>query len=56
MLFNFKHFMPFTKSAVELFISAKAATVTACGASDLKAIVPEAEHGRLAWTVRFANM
>ncbi len=33
--------MPFTKSAVELFISAKAAAVTACGASDMKAMVPE---------------
>lgn len=36
--------MPFTKSAVELFISARAAEVTACGASDMKVIVPESEH------------
>jgi hypothetical protein len=36
--------MPFTKSAVELLISARAAAVTACGASDMKAMVPESEH------------
>lgn len=33
--------MPFTKSAVELFISAKAAAVTTCGVSDMKAMVPQ---------------
>lgn len=33
--------MPFTKSAVEQFISARAAAVTVCGASDMKAQVPE---------------
>ena len=33
--------MPFTKSAVELFISARAASVTSCGVSDMKARVPE---------------
>ena len=36
--------MPFTKSAVELFISAKAAAVTSCGASDMRAAVPESAH------------
>lgn len=36
--------MPFTKSAVEQFISARAAAVTLCGASDMKAAVPESAH------------
>ena len=36
--------MPFTKAAVELFISERAATVTKCGASDMRTVVPEAEH------------
>jgi hypothetical protein len=36
--------MPFTQSAVELFISARAAAVTSCGASDMKAKVPESAH------------
>ena len=36
--------MPFTKSAVELFISARAASVTTCGASNMKVIFPESEH------------
>ena len=36
--------MPFTKSAVELFISARATAITVCGASDMKAKVPESEH------------
>lgn len=36
--------MAFTKAAVELFISAKAAAVTACGASDMTAAVPESQH------------
>lgn len=36
--------MPFTKSAVEQFISARAAAVTVCGASDMKAQVPESAH------------
>lgn len=36
--------MAFTKAAVELFISAKAAAVTACGASDMTAATPESQH------------
>jgi len=36
--------MPFTKAAVEQFISLRAATVTICGASDMKALVPESAH------------
>jgi hypothetical protein len=36
--------MPFTKSAVELFISARAAAVTRCGASEVRSMVPESEH------------
>lgn len=36
--------MPFTRSAVELFISARAAAVTQCGASDMQAMVPESAH------------
>jgi hypothetical protein len=36
--------MPFTKSAVELFISARAAAITTCGAGDVKAMVPESTH------------
>jgi hypothetical protein len=36
--------MSFTKSAVEQFISARAAAVTVCGASDMNAMVPESEH------------
>jgi len=36
--------MPFTKSAVELFISARTAAVTQCGASDLRTMMPETEH------------
>lgn len=36
--------MPFTKSAVEQFISARAAEVTVCGASDMKAQIPESAH------------
>ncbi len=36
--------MPFTKSAVELFISARAAAVTECGASDMKTMDPESAH------------
>ena len=36
--------MSFTKSAVEQFISARAAAVEVCGASDMNAMVPESEH------------
>ena len=36
--------MPFTKSAVEQFISSKAAAVTRCGALDMQAQVPEHIH------------
>jgi hypothetical protein len=36
--------VPFTKAAVELFISKKAAEVTRCGASDVQLQVPEYEH------------
>jgi len=36
--------MPFTRSAVEIFISARAAAVTTCGAADMKAKVPESAH------------
>lgn len=36
--------MPFTRSAVELFISVRAAAVTECGASDMTAMVPESAH------------
>lgn len=36
--------MPFTKSAVELFISTRAAAVTRCGASEVTAMVPESAH------------
>jgi hypothetical protein len=36
--------MPHTKSAVELFISARAAAVSACGIADMKAKVPESVH------------
>lgn len=41
--------MTFTKSAIELFISDKAAAVTKCGAADLKLVVPEAAH----WLTNF---
>jgi len=41
--------MPFTKSAVEQFISIRAAAVTICGASDMKAQVPESAH----WLTNF---
>lgn len=36
--------MPFTKSAVELFISARASAINTCGASDMKVKVPESAH------------
>ncbi len=36
--------MPFTKAAVEQFISKKAAEVTRCGASDIQLQEPEYEH------------
>lgn len=36
--------MPFTKSAVELFISERVAAITACGASEMKALVPDSAH------------
>jgi hypothetical protein len=36
--------MPITKSAVEQFISARAAAVTVCGASDMNASIPESAH------------
>ena len=36
--------MPFTRSAVELFISSRAAAVTECGSSDMNARVPESAH------------
>lgn len=36
--------MPFTKAAVEHFISKKAAEVTRCGASDMQLQEPEYEH------------
>ncbi len=36
--------MPFTKSAVEQFISVRAAAVDVCGASDMCAKVPESAH------------
>jgi len=36
--------MSFTKSAIEQFISERAAAVTVCGASDMNAMVPESEH------------
>ena len=41
--------MPFTKSAVELFISALAAAITECGSSDMNARVPESTH----WLTQF---
>jgi hypothetical protein len=36
--------MPVTRAAVEQFISARAAAVSVCGASDMKARVPESAH------------
>lgn len=36
--------MAFTRAAVELFISGKAAAVTACGASYIAEAVPESQH------------
>ena len=36
--------MPFTKSAVELFISRKIAAITACNAGDVKSKEPESAH------------
>ena len=36
--------MPFTKSAIEVFISSKASAVTKCGAKDMIATVPESAH------------
>ncbi len=41
--------MPFTRAAVEMFISAKASAITRCGASEVSKKVPELDH----WLTHF---
>lgn len=42
--FTVRRRMPHTKSAVELFMSARVAAVAVCGIADMKAKVPESAH------------